>query len=375
MRLKLPFLGGRNISTEDEQGAGELTLQPQVDLGLLLPEEQKEVIRAVETLTQKVGPAFGVFVQVPEGENWVMTLFGRAVTVYGPGLHPVFPPMITKVGARVSVRRFLVDLPVENLPTRSSSEVRQPDTIIQINTVGFAEIFDPKQVAYDLEISRDPKDPLQVSIPGVVKYIEETIVAVLREFTAQRTIDELITLQNKQRIELSKNIARGLLRLGIRLTQFRISEPIPNPELLKARQQAAVTRERTRATLIEAEVEAQAAELRAKGQSAAAKALLEFMKDAAGANIPAPVARAVLNTMAILTMTAEERQNAPRPYLFMGGGEGGGQDQLTAVLLASVQELTEQVRQMAERKPLDSDEIAKIVENKFEEMTQGGKKR
>lgn len=335
---------------------------PAIDLGALPFHRQEEVLETVTILAQSVGLDFGIKVEVPEGECWVVTLFGKAVYVLEPGFNFVLPPFISKIGARVPVRRFRINLPVEDLNARSSTEVTEPDVVIRIDTVGYARIIDPKVVAYDLQIPRDPDNPLFISIPNVVQFIGERIIAELRQFTAARTIDELIKMLAEEKRQLSKDIQRVLLGLGILLTDFSISQPIPNPELLKARQRAGVQRERMKALQIEAEGEKQAQITRAEGQRASAVALLDVMQEAAKRNLSAQQALAVLTVMAQLTMTAEERGEAGvKPLLIMGAGGGSAQDPIVYALYESIQELLEQSRKPRALQ-LDHEQIVAIVD-------------
>jgi len=199
------------------------------------------------------------FVIVPQASRVVIQRLGGYHTTWGVGIH-FLVPFVDRVHRKVSIKEHVVDFPPQPVITKDN-------VTMQIDTVVFYQITDPKQFAYGVE------QPLRA--------IENLTATTLRNIIGDLELDDSLTsrdlINDKMRIILDEATDPW----GIKINRVEVKNIIPPKDIRDAMEkQMRAERERRQAILI-AEGEKRSAILTAEGEKQSAILRAEAKKEAA----------------------------------------------------------------------------------------------
>ena len=196
---------------------------------------------------------------VPQAKAYVVERLGGYHATWQVGLH-FKVPLIDKVARKVSLKEKVIDFPPQPVITKDN-------VTMEIDTVVYFQITDPKLYAYGVESPMDA--------------IENLTATTLRNIIGELELDESLTsrelINNKMRVVLDE--ATDLW--GIRINRVEVKNITPPRDIQVAMEkQMRAERERREAILI-AEGEKKSKVLIAEGQKEAAILQAEADKQAA----------------------------------------------------------------------------------------------
>ncbi len=77
---------------------------------------------------------------VSQSEEWTLERFGKFTRILQPGLHFIVP-FADRVGRRISMREFVLDIPAQEIITKDNA-------LVKVDGVVFYRIFDSEKAAY-----------------------------------------------------------------------------------------------------------------------------------------------------------------------------------------------------------------------------------
>ena len=196
---------------------------------------------------------------VPQAKAYVVERLGGYHATWQVGLHFKIP-LIDKVARKVSLKEKVIDFPPQPVITKDN-------VTMEIDTVVYFQITDPKLYAYGVESPMDA--------------IENLTATTLRNIIGELELDESLTsrelINNKMRLVLDE--ATDLW--GIKINRVEVKNITPPRDIQAAMEkQMRAERERREAILI-AEGEKKSKILIAEGQKEAAILTAEAEKQAA----------------------------------------------------------------------------------------------
>ena len=196
---------------------------------------------------------------VPQAKAYVVERLGGYHATWQVGLHFKIP-LIDKVARKVSLKEKVIDFPPQPVITKDN-------VTMEIDTVVYFQITDPKLYAYGVESPMDA--------------IENLTATTLRNIIGELELDESLTsrelINNKMRLVLDE--ATDLW--GIKINRVEVKNITPPRDIQAAMEkQMRAERERREAILI-AEGEKKSKVLIAEGQKEAAILTAEAEKQAA----------------------------------------------------------------------------------------------
>ena len=196
---------------------------------------------------------------VPQAKAYVVERLGGYHATWQVGLHFKIP-LIDKVARKVSLKEKVIDVPPQPVITKDN-------VTMEIDTVVYFQITDPKLYAYGVESPMDA--------------IENLTATTLRNIIGELELDESLTsrelINNKMRLVLDE--ATDLW--GIKINRVEVKNITPPRDIQAAMEkQMRAERERREAILI-AEGEKKSKILIAEGQKEAAILTAEAEKQAA----------------------------------------------------------------------------------------------
>ena len=196
---------------------------------------------------------------VPQAKAYVVERLGGYHATWQVGLHFKLP-LIDKVARKVSLKEKVIDFPPQPVITKDN-------VTMEIDTVVYFQITDPKLYAYGVESPMDA--------------IENLTATTLRNIIGELELDESLTsrelINNKMRVVLDE--ATDLW--GIKINRVEVKNITPPRDIQVAMEkQMRAERERREAILI-AEGEKKSKVLIAEGQKEAAILTAEAEKQAA----------------------------------------------------------------------------------------------
>ena len=186
---------------------------------------------------------------VPEAQAMVVERFGGYLTTWNKGIH-LKMPFVDRVAKRVTLKEQVVDFAPQPVITKDN-------VTMQIDTVVFYQITDPKLFAYG---------------------VENPILAI-ENLTA--TTDETLTSREVINTKMRANLDQATDPWGIKVGRVELKNIIPPDQIVDAMEkQMKAERERREAILI-AEGEKKSSILRAEGKKESAILEAEAEKEAA----------------------------------------------------------------------------------------------
>ena len=196
---------------------------------------------------------------VPQAYAVVLERLGAYKATWGTGIH-FKVPFIERVARRVNLKEQVVDFPPQPVITKDN-------VTMQIDTVVFFQITDPKLYAYGVE------NPIMA--------IENLSATTLRNIIGDMELDETLTSREVINTRMRASLDEATDPWGIKVNRVELKNIIPPAAIQDAMEkQMKAERERREAILI-AEGEKKSAILRAEGQKESMVLQAEGDKEAA----------------------------------------------------------------------------------------------
>ncbi len=180
---------------------------------------------------------------VPQAHAFVVERLGAYYATWGTGLH-IKIPFIDKISKRVSLKEKVVDFPPQPVITRDN-------VTMQIDTVVYFEITDPKLYAYGVERPLDAIENLTAT----------TLRNIIGELELDSTLTSRDTINDKIRIILDEATDAW----GIRVIRVELKNILPPREIQDAMEKQMKAERERRARILDAEGEKRSQILVAEG--------------------------------------------------------------------------------------------------------------
>jgi len=196
---------------------------------------------------------------VPQANAYVIERFGGFQSVWSVGLH-VKVPFIDRIARRVNLKEQVVDFPPQPVITKDN-------VTMQIDTVVYYQITDPKSYTYGVE------RPMMA--------IENLTATTLRNIIGDLELDETLTSRDTVNTKMRTILDEATDPWGIKINRVELKNILPPREIQDAMEkQMKAERERREAILI-AEGSKKSAILLAEGEKESAILRAEAKKQAA----------------------------------------------------------------------------------------------
>lgn len=180
---------------------------------------------------------------VPQAHAYVVERLGAYHSTWGTGLH-VKIPFIDKVSRKVSLKEKVVDFPPQPVITRDN-------VTMQIDTVVYFEITDPKLYSYGVE------RPLNA--------IENLTATTLRNIIGELELDSTLTSRDTINDKIRIILDEATDAWGIRVKRVELKNILPPREIQDAMEKQMKAERERRAKILDAEGEKRSQILIAEG--------------------------------------------------------------------------------------------------------------
>ena len=184
---------------------------------------------------------------VPQSRAYVVERLGSYKETWQTGPHFLWP-IFYRIAKQVSLKEQVADFPPQPVITRDN-------VTMQIDTVVFFQITDPKLYAYGVE------NPLTA--------IENLTATTLRNIIGDLELDHTLTSRDTINAKMRVVLDEAADAWGIRITRVEIKDLVPNPGILKAMETQMIAERERRAMVIKAEGKRKADILEAEGEKQA----------------------------------------------------------------------------------------------------------
>ena len=195
---------------------------------------------------------------VPQAYAYVMERFGAYSKTWSTGLH-VKVPFIDHIAKRVSLKEQVIDFPPQPVITKDNAT-------IQINTVVYFQITDPKLYAYGVE--------------RPISAIENLSATTLRNIIGELELDASLTSRDIINTKIRQILDEATDAWGIKVNRVELKNIIPPPEIQNAMEKQMKAVREKRAVVTEAEGTKQSAILVAQGEKESTILRAEAKKEA-----------------------------------------------------------------------------------------------
>ena len=180
---------------------------------------------------------------VPQAHAYVVERLGAYHSTWGTGLH-VKIPFIDKVSRKVSLKEQVVDFPPQPVITRDN-------VTMQIDTVVYFEVTDPKLYSYGVE------RPLNA--------IENLTATTLRNIIGELELDSTLTSRDTINDKIRIILDEATDAWGIRVKRVELKNILPPREIQDAMEKQMKAERERRAKILDAEGEKRSQILIAEG--------------------------------------------------------------------------------------------------------------
>lgn len=196
---------------------------------------------------------------VGQGHAYVIEWLGSYQTTWEHGLH-IKIPILQKIAKKVSLKEQVADFPPQPVITKDN-------VTIQIDTVVYYSIIDPKLFAYGAE------RPLVA--------LENLTATTLRNIIGELELDETLTSRDTINGKMTSILDEATDPWGIRVHRVELKNIIPPRDIQESMEKQMRAEREKRQTLLEAEAHRQSIITRAEGDKQALVLKAEAERDAA----------------------------------------------------------------------------------------------
>ncbi len=195
---------------------------------------------------------------VPQAHAFVIERLGAYSTTWGTGLH-IKIPFIERIAKNVTLKEQVVDFPPQPVITKDN-------VTMQIDTVVYFEITDPKLFTYGVE------HPMSA--------IENLTATTLRNIIGDMELDESLTSRDTINTKMRAILDEATDPWGIKVNRVELKNIIPPAGIREAMEKQMKAERERRESLLRAEGEKKSAILVAEGEKASAILQAEADKEA-----------------------------------------------------------------------------------------------
>ncbi|MGD9156464.1 MAG: SPFH domain-containing protein [Bacillota bacterium] len=196
---------------------------------------------------------------VPQAQAFVIERLGAYMTTWRVGLH-VKVPFLDRVAKVVSLKEQVVDFEPQPVITKDN-------VTMQIDTVVYYQITDPKMYTYGVE------HPMSA--------IENLTATTLRNIIGDLELDETLTSRDTVNTKMRSILDEATDPWGIKVNRVELKNIIPPSEIQDAMEKQMKAERERRESILRAEGEKKAAILVAEGEKESAILRAEAEKQAA----------------------------------------------------------------------------------------------
>ena len=202
---------------------------------------------------------------VPQAYAIVLERLGAYQATWGTGVHFKLP-FVERVARKVNLKEQVVDFPPQPVITKDN-------VTMQIDTVVFFQITDPKLYAYGVE------NPIMA--------IENLSATTLRNIIGDMELDETLTSREVINTRMRASLDEATDPWGIKVNRVELKNIIPPTEIQNAMEKQMKAERERREAILRAEGEKKSSILRAEGHKESMILEAEAEKEAAILNAEA----------------------------------------------------------------------------------------
>lgn len=194
---------------------------------------------------------------VPQAHSFVVERLGAFHASWGTGLH-VKIPFLDRVAKKVSLKEQVVDFPPQPVITKDN-------VTMQIDTVVYFQITDPKLYAYGVE--------------NPISAIENLTATTLRNIIGEMELDHTLTSRDVINSKIRVILDEATDAWGIKVNRVELKNIIPPTEIQDSMEKQMKAERERRAKILDAEGEKRSAILIAEGEKESAVLRAEAIKE------------------------------------------------------------------------------------------------
>ena len=185
---------------------------------------------------------------VPQAHSYIIERLGGYYATWGVGLH-FKVPFIDRIAKKVNLKEHVVDFPPQPVITKDN-------VTMQIDTVVYYQITDPKLFAYGVE------RPMMA--------IENLTATTLRNIIGDLELDETLTSRDTVNTKMRAILDEATDPWGIKINRVELKNIMPPAEIQDAMERQMKAERERRESILRAEGEKKSAILRAEAKKQAA---------------------------------------------------------------------------------------------------------
>ena len=195
---------------------------------------------------------------VPQAEAFVLERLGKYKATWEAGLH-LKVPLIEKVTKRVSLKEQVLDFPPQPVITKDN-------VIIQLDSVVFCRVFEPKLFTYGVS------NPMQG--------LQNLAATTLRNIIGDMELDQTLTSRDQINQKMQAILDEATDAWGLKVTRVEIKNIQPPAEIEEVMSKQMRAERERRQTVLEAQAHQEAVVARAEGDKKAKILAAEAERDA-----------------------------------------------------------------------------------------------
>ena len=184
---------------------------------------------------------------VPQAHSYIIERLGGYYATWGVGLH-FKVPFIDRIAKKVNLKEHVVDFPPQPVITKDN-------VTMQIDTVVYYQITDPKLFAYGVE------RPMMA--------IENLTATTLRNIIGDLELDETLTSRDTVNTKMRAILDEATDPWGIKINRVELKNIMPPAEIQDAMERQMKAERERRESILRAEGEKKSAILLAEGEAEA----------------------------------------------------------------------------------------------------------